>query len=131
MKCPVCNKSMIILEHEGIEIDYCTRCKGSWFDSGELALLLHDELRHEESLEPALLKKGARSCPRCGKRMRYGNFPNTKVEIDVCPVDRGIWLDKGELQAIAKAQGVSESMQRVQVFLHNVFGSQIEGEKEA
>ena len=31
---------MVIVEHENIELDYCTNCKGVWFDSGELELLL-------------------------------------------------------------------------------------------
>jgi uncharacterized protein len=40
-------------------------------------------------------------CPRCGKRMdqrvAYG------VTVDVCPNCEGVWLDKGELEALAKA----------------------------
>ena len=40
MKCPTCKNLMIVVEHEHIELDYCTECQGVWFDSGELDLLL-------------------------------------------------------------------------------------------
>ena len=40
MNCPVCKEPMIIVEHERIELDYCTTCLGVWFDAGELSLLL-------------------------------------------------------------------------------------------
>ena len=31
---------MIIVEHNDIELDYCTNCSGVWFDIGELEVLL-------------------------------------------------------------------------------------------
>jgi Zn-finger nucleic acid-binding protein len=38
MICPSCkeNKALIITERIGIEIDYCTECRGVWLDRGEL-----------------------------------------------------------------------------------------------
>jgi len=37
MKCPVCKeKSLVIAERQGIEIDYCPECRGVWLDRGEL-----------------------------------------------------------------------------------------------
>ena len=39
MKCPIDKSDMIVVEHEKIELDYCLRCSGVWFDSGELELL--------------------------------------------------------------------------------------------
>jgi len=38
--CPACKVPIIVVEHEKIELDYCTTCLGVWFDAGELALLL-------------------------------------------------------------------------------------------
>ena len=43
MICPVCRKSMLVVEYSEIELDYCDTCKGVWFDSGELELLLESE----------------------------------------------------------------------------------------
>jgi uncharacterized protein len=36
MNCPVCNVSLVMSERQGIEIDYCPKCRGIWLDRGEL-----------------------------------------------------------------------------------------------
>ncbi len=36
MKCPLCNVELKITDRQGIEIDYCTQCRGIWLDRGEL-----------------------------------------------------------------------------------------------
>ena len=36
MNCPVCNVQLNIAERQGVEIDYCPRCRGVWLDRGEL-----------------------------------------------------------------------------------------------
>jgi uncharacterized protein len=36
MKCPVCSVDLTMSERQGIEIDYCSKCRGIWLDRGEL-----------------------------------------------------------------------------------------------
>ncbi len=37
MDCPNCEGvSLVMSERQGIEIDYCPRCRGVWLDRGEL-----------------------------------------------------------------------------------------------
>lgn len=36
MKCPVDNVDLVMSERQGIEIDYCPKCRGVWLDRGEL-----------------------------------------------------------------------------------------------
>ena len=36
MKCPIDNTDLHITERQGIEIDYCPKCRGVWLDRGEL-----------------------------------------------------------------------------------------------
>jgi Zn-finger nucleic acid-binding protein len=36
MKCPNCEELLIMSERQGIEIDYCPKCRGVWLDRGEL-----------------------------------------------------------------------------------------------
>ena len=36
MNCPVCNVPLTMAERQGVEIDYCQRCRGVWLDRGEL-----------------------------------------------------------------------------------------------
>jgi len=124
MLCPVCKKSMIILEYQNIEIDYCTNCHGSWLDRGELEFLLSadTDLLDIEHIRQG--KKGDRKCPRCRKRMREQPFPSTDIQIDACPDDGGIWLDGGELESIAASRSDTESVQRITQF----FNAEIENQ---
>ena len=50
MICPVCKRDMIVIEYHDVELDYCTSCKGVWFDSGELELLLEAHALEEAKL---------------------------------------------------------------------------------
>ena len=36
MLCPVCKVDLQISERQGIEIDYCPKCRGVWLDRSEL-----------------------------------------------------------------------------------------------
>lgn len=36
MKCPRCDVELHIADRQGIEIDYCPKCRGVWLDRGEL-----------------------------------------------------------------------------------------------
>jgi Zn-finger nucleic acid-binding protein len=37
MKCPICaDTDLVMTERQGVEIDYCPKCRGVWLDRGEL-----------------------------------------------------------------------------------------------
>ena len=41
MQCPICKDvELTMAERQGIEIDYCPRCRGIWLDRGELDKLI-------------------------------------------------------------------------------------------
>lgn len=49
MNCPVCKtQSLSMTERQGIEIDYCPKCRGVWLDRGEL-----DKIIERSTLELA------------------------------------------------------------------------------
>jgi Zn-finger nucleic acid-binding protein len=111
MRCPVCKIPMIIVEHERIELDYCTKCLGVWFDAGELELLV-ESMNIEASdfnmqkilgLPEKKIKEAARKCSLCKKRMKkvaIGSSP--EVIIDACTLGEGLWFDGGEIGLIIK-----------------------------
>jgi Zn-finger nucleic acid-binding protein len=41
VRCPVDEEVLQISERQGVEIDYCPRCRGVWLDRGELDKILH------------------------------------------------------------------------------------------
>ena len=36
MNCPVCSVELKMMDRQGVEIDYCPKCRGVWLDRGEL-----------------------------------------------------------------------------------------------
>jgi Zn-finger nucleic acid-binding protein len=36
MQCPIDQTDLVMTERQGIEIDYCPKCRGVWLDRGEL-----------------------------------------------------------------------------------------------
>ena len=36
MKCPNCDETLVMTERQGVEIDYCPKCRGVWLDKGKL-----------------------------------------------------------------------------------------------
>jgi len=108
MLCPECRKEMIIVEHHRIELDYCPKCEGVWFDATELELLLKAANLHEVelSLETMLRLPGAkepsrgRKCPICHRKMREAAVGEPAIIVDVCTSGEGLWFDGGEVHQL-------------------------------
>jgi Zn-finger nucleic acid-binding protein len=45
MKCPACNQDLVMSDRQGIEIDYCSKCRGVWLDRGELDKIIERSMR--------------------------------------------------------------------------------------
>jgi Zn-finger nucleic acid-binding protein len=125
---------MIIVEHEKIELDYCTKCLGVWFDAGELELLAERLSLDKETLSlheiwalpEANVTEKSRRCPICRKKMRKVYIgEETKVLLDICPIQNGIWFDSGEVSQVLsqlKSKGPATGKQgRVINFMGEVF----------
>ena len=44
MNCPTCNVPLAMADRQGVEIDYCPRCRGVWLDRGEIDKIVEHEL---------------------------------------------------------------------------------------
>jgi len=78
VRCPVCRTALVVVEREGIELDWCLTCRGLWFDQGELELLAETSGRAIDSgslSRSAAQGSAKRRCPRELKR-RYDLIPN-------------------------------------------------------
>jgi Zn-finger nucleic acid-binding protein len=89
---------------EGVDIDFCSSCKGMWFDKDEMAFMM--ELP-EDVPDVSEVGKSARpteyDCPRCGAKLEEMKFVQVEeLLIDRCPQCQGIWLDKGEYPKVEK-----------------------------
>jgi len=115
MKCPVDGTPMIQRIYEDdVEVDECPTCLGIWLDRGELFRIERSQendyseiLKTNIQMQPPMeiieikTRKTSLQCPSCGDVLyekEHGFF--SKIMIDVCIGCGGIWLDKGELQAL-------------------------------
>jgi uncharacterized protein len=135
MICPICKINMIDVEHNRIELDYCVKCKGVWFDSNELELLF-DSLNIKNhglsfmelvrNIDNSCTEKKHR-CPICRQTMGKVKIgKNPQVIIDICLYGDGIWFDGGEaVQLIKQTSQLNSrevnSEQQVINFLGEVF----------
>ena len=51
MLCPVCNVDLNMSERNGVEIDYCPKCRGVWLDRGELDKIIERNSDNKQSYD--------------------------------------------------------------------------------
>jgi uncharacterized protein len=148
--CPNCQQPLVILEYEGVEIDHCLSCGGTWLDAGELERIAELSGANAADVNRPLLSARGRNrgtqrrCPRCRKRMEVfsvgqgaqtgrrrhidlDRYPEDRVldvpsaapasgeiELDRCPREHGVWLDRGEMESVVKSlnQGAAGAVGR-------------------
>ena len=44
MKCPVDDETLLMTQRDGVEIDYCPKCRGVWLDRGELDKIIEKSI---------------------------------------------------------------------------------------
>jgi Zn-finger nucleic acid-binding protein len=89
------------------QLDVCPKCTGQFFDSGEMFAsfgMKADPSYWDRSETASAVRESEIHCPRCEKTMLLQDvsYEGTKVEIDRCRGCAGIWLDKGEVEALIK-----------------------------
>lgn len=91
-----------------VDVDYCPRCLGIWFDK--------DELRQAKDSKDKLLNwldvdlwrdkgkfrvlKGDKHCPIDRVGLVEVKYDESKVKVDFCKMCYGVWLDRGEFKQI-------------------------------
>ena len=100
---------MIVIEAEGVELDWCPACGGAWFDAGEIEILLDRPRPVSElfGLPPEGERRPDRRCPRCPELLAKVALGRTVL--DACPAHHGIWFDAGEFGALAAAAQTDEA----------------------
>ncbi len=84
MKCPNCTDSFLTMsDRQGVEIDYCAKCRGIWLDRGEL-----DKLLERSSQDP---RKSSAAIPLS---RRHADFEDSDFHGQQrnYPIRRKSWL---------------------------------------
>lgn len=123
MNCPNDNEELEKVLFHNVEVDYCPKCLGIWFDKDELRLAKDEKDKQLNWLDVDLwrdkdkfhVSRGDKHCPvdRTGlMEVKYdkskidphtrsfsGNF-GVGARVDFCKMCEGIWLDRGEFKQI-------------------------------
>ncbi len=104
MDCPRCSSPLGEIDNEGVTMDFCSGCKGVWFDAGEVGSYF--ELSRDLPMLAGADRKeqdSSISCPRCASGMTEMFYaPPNELTIDQCRSCGGMWFDKGEVRALNK-----------------------------
>lgn len=98
MNCPACHTELRELPTpEGVTIDFCGACRGSWFDRGELLYVARRPSALGPMLERPLVAAAPSplACPHCSTPMERGGVGSMQAVIDRCATCGGIWLASG------------------------------------
>ncbi|MBL8153601.1 MAG: zf-TFIIB domain-containing protein [Anaerolineae bacterium] len=57
MKCPVDGSDLVMSDRQGIEIDYCPKCRGVWLDRGELDKIIERSVGQTAASAPAPVER--------------------------------------------------------------------------
>ena len=108
MNCPNDNEKLEKVLFHNVEVDYCPKCMGIWFDKDELRLAKDDKDKNLNWLDVDLWRDkskfsvsvGNKHCPVCRVGLRQVRYDEAKTKVDFCKMCQGIWLDRGEFKQI-------------------------------
>lgn len=108
MNCPNDNEKLEKVLFHNVEVDYCPRCLGIWFDQDELRLAKDDKDKNLNWQDIDLWRdkskfsviKITKLCPVCRVGFVEINYDKAKTKVDFCKNCQGVWLDRGEFKQI-------------------------------
>lgn len=107
-QCPNDQENLEKILFNAVEVDYCQKCLGIWFDHQELQSaknnkdeqlnwvdidLWRDKSRFEVSRQGKL-------CPADRTGLMQVGYDDSRVKVDFCKQCHGVWLDRGEFKQI-------------------------------
>jgi len=111
MICPICkNEKLKKAVFFGDEVEYCQKCLGVWLEEDELRKAKDDFDKSLNWLDVDLwqdkknfkLTASPKICPKCEVPMYSVSYNGSVIDVDVCNLCFGVWLDRGEFKQITK-----------------------------
>jgi len=108
MECPNDKEYLEKVLFHNVEVDYCPKCLGVWFDKDELKLAKDDADKDLNWTDVDLWRDkskfkvsiGGKQCPVCRAGLREVRYDEAKTKVDYCKMCQGVWLDRGEFKQI-------------------------------
>jgi hypothetical protein len=108
MQCPNDNEYLQKMLFHDVEVDYCPKCLGVWFDKDELRLAKDEKDKDLNWVDIDLWRDKSkfqvahskRLCPVDRTMLVETRYDNSRTKVDFCKMCNGIWLDRGEFKQI-------------------------------
>jgi len=108
MNCPNDNEQLEKVLFHNVEVDYCPKCLGIWFDKDELRLAKDNKDEQLNWVDVDLwrdklkfhIAHGDKHCPDDRTGLVEVKYDESKTKVDFCKMCGGIWLDRGEFKQI-------------------------------
>ena len=108
MNCPNDNEQLEKVLFHQVEVDYCPKCLGMWFDKDELRRAKDTRDERLNWLDVDLwrdkgkfrVSRGDKHCPVCRAGLMEVKYDESKTKVDFCKMCGGVWLDRGEFRQI-------------------------------
>jgi uncharacterized protein len=134
MKCPVDQTHLQKAIFQQLEVDYCPTCLGMWFDEDELRQAKDKKDEELQWLDVDIwqdkgqmkISKDGKLCPSCRLPMYAVMYGDSDIEIDLCNICRGVWLDHGEFRKIVKYLQKKKDWEVLHNYAHNLFQEGLE-----
>ena len=129
MNCPQCNSQLEQSLLAGVQVDYCPRCYGLWFNENELEWARDAKDRDLRWLDIDLWKNpeefhvdlGGKNCPEDRMPLYEVRYGDSGVRVDICSLCNGIWLDRGEFKEIIEYLKEKGEYEILQHYAKNLF----------
>ncbi len=133
-KCPLCRAPLSSAIISNIEVDYCPKCLGLWFEDEELRWAKDEKDKDLKWLDVDIWKDrekfkisyGIRLCPSCRMPLYEVYYGRSGIIIDVCNLCHGVWLDRGEFKKIIDWLKEREMYEVLYNYAKNLFEEAIE-----
>ena len=108
MECPNDGENLEKVLFHHVEVGYCPKCLGIWFDKDELRLAKDDRDKQLNWVDVDLWRdkqkfhvaRGDRHCPVDRAGLTEVKYDESKTKVDFCKMCQGVWLDRGEFKQI-------------------------------
>lgn len=108
MKCLNDQEELEKILFNNVEVDFCPKCLGMWFDEDELRMVKDNKDKSLNWLDIDLWRDRSRFevfhtnryCPDCRVGLSEIKYDESKIKIDFCKKCQGVWLDRGEFKQI-------------------------------
>ena len=129
MLCPVCKTQLKSTIFHNVEVNYCPKCLGIWFDENELNWAKDDKDDNLRWLDIDLWKeetefkvsRGIRLCPKCRVPLYEVRYGDSNIIVDVCNLCHGIWLDRAEFKKIIEYLHKKKDYEVLNNYAKNLF----------